>query len=467
MCGGGSTQGVAAMGKKPVFLALVVLGLGLAACGEGEKAAKPGGTPGPVHITFWHSEFAANGEAIERLVNQFNASQAEVRVEVVFQGINYFETLTKLVSSLGSGNIPNLFLTAEQQTGFMADLGAAVPVQRFIDGESYDLSDFDEKAVDYYTVDGELHPMPFTISVPMVFYNKVTFREVGLDPDRAPATLEEVREVSQKLLRRDASGNVVRSGIVLEVNDWYVNQVHALQGDLVIDNGNGRDGRPTKALFDGPTGQRLLRWWDEMLEEGLAYNVGRNPSGIDNFAAVSGGRAVMTLTASSALRSVVNVLERGSGGALELGTGIFPGFADGTGGPLMAGLALWVLGTSDEEREAAWKFVRWLMEPPQQAQWFSDTGYLPVRLSAYDLEPAQRVMQEYPHFRLPVEAYLAAPSTRATQGALLGPMAEVAEAIESTAERMILGGKDPIEAVKEAASEADKAIERYERSLKR
>ena len=456
------------MGKKTALLSLLVLALGLIACGGGDNGAKPEGTPGgPVHITLWHSEFAANGEAIEKLVGQFNASQTEVQVEVIFQGIDYFETLNKLVASLGSGEVPNLLLQAEQQTGFIADLGAAVPVQQFVDGDGYDLSDFDQKAVDYYTIEGRLYPMPFTISVPMIFYNKVAFREAGLDPDHAPATLEEVREASQTLLKRDDSGNVTRSGIVLEVNNWYVHQVHALQGEPVVDNDNGRDGRPSEALFDGPTGQRLFQWWDQMLEEGLAYNVGRNPSGIDNFTAVSSGRAAMTLTASSALRSVVNVLERGSEGKLELGTGIFPGFADGKGGPLMGGLALWVLDASDEEEAAAWKFVRWLLEPPQQAQWFSDTGYLPVRLSAYDLEPSQRVMEEYPHFRLPVEAYLAAPSTRATQGALLGPAAQVAEAIERAAEDMVLGGKDPVEAVKDAAAEADRIIAEYEGSLKR
>ena len=178
----------------------------------------------------------------------------------------------------------------------------------------------------------------------MIFYNKVPFREVGLDPEHAPATLEEVQAASEKLLKKDSAGNVTRSGIVLEINDWYVWQIHALQGELAIDNGNGREGRPTEAIFNGPTGQRLFTWWNDMIEQGLAYNVGRNPNGIDNFMAVASGRAAMTLTASSALRSVVDVLEKGMEG-VELGTGLFPGFADGKGGPQMAGLFLWILNT--------------------------------------------------------------------------------------------------------------------------
>ncbi len=453
------------MKKAFLTLALLAYAVVLAACGGGEKEEQGVRTPtGPVKIALWHSETAANQESIQRLVDGFNASQSEVQVEVAFQG-GYVDQLDKTVASLGTGNAPNLILQDANHTQFLIDSGAVTPVQTFVDQEGYDLSDFDRKAVDFCTIYGQLYTMPFTISVPMIFYNKVPFREVGLDPDHAPATLEEVQAASEKLLKKDSTGNVIRSGIVLEINDWYVWQIHALQGELAVNNGNGREERATEAIFNGPTGQRLFRWWDDMIDEGLAFNVGRNPNGIDNFMAVASGRAAMTLTASSALRSVVDVLERGMEG-VELGTGLFPGFADGKGGPQMAGLFLWILnGAPEEEQEAAWKLVRWLVEPERQADWFAGSGYLPVRQSAYDLPPAQQVMEEYPLFRQPVEAYQAAPSTLATQGALIGPMAQVSEAIKHAAEEMVLGGKDPIEALNDAAANATQAIQEYERRV--
>jgi sn-glycerol 3-phosphate transport system substrate-binding protein len=454
------------MKRRLLILVLLACAVALAACGGGGEEEEVGRTPtGPVKIAFWHSETAANQESIQRLVDRFNASQSEVQVEVAFQG-GYVDQLDKTVASLGTGNAPNLILQDANHTQFLIDSGAVIPVQTFVDQEDYDLSDFDRKAVDFSTINGQLYTMPFTISVPMIFYNKVPFREVGLDPEHAPATLEEVQEASQKLLKKDSAGNVTRSGIVLEINDWYVWQIHALQGELVVDNGNGREGRATKAIFNGPTGQRLFTWWNDMIQQGLAFNVGRNPSGVDNFMAVASGRAVMTLTASSALRSVVDVLERGMEG-IELGTGLFPGFADGEGGPEMAGLFLWILdGGPQEEQEAAWKLVKWLMEPEQQADWFAGSGYLPVSQSAYELPAAQQVMEQYPQFRQPVEAYRKAPSTLATQGPLIGPMAQVSEAIKHAAEEMVLGGKDPIEALNEAAATATQEIQDYEKRVK-
>jgi maltose-binding protein MalE len=65
-----------------------------------------------------------------------------------------------------------------------------------------------------------------------------------------------------------------------------------------------------------------------------------------------------------------------------------------------------------------------------------------------------------------VEAYKRAPSTLATQGPLIGPMAQVSEAIKHAAEEMVLSGKDPIEALNEAAANATQAIQEYEKRVK-
>jgi maltose-binding protein MalE len=46
-------------------------------------------------------------------------------------------------------------------------------------------------------------------------------------------------------------------------------------------------------------------------------------------------------------------------------------------------------------------------------------------------------------------------------------MAQVNEAINHAAEEMVLNGKDPIEALDEAAAAATAAIQEYERRVKR
>ncbi len=455
------------MKKALIFLMLLIVAASVATCG-GEEEAEPEGsaTPaaGPVEISFWHSEVASNLDAIQGLARRFNSEQDEVKVKMAFQG-NDEETMLKLTAFLSSGDVPALIYLAEVDTQKLVDSGAARPVQEFIDREDYDLSDFDEKSIQYYTVDGQLYGMPFGIVVPLLYYNKLDFSEVGLDPEQPPKDLEEVREFSRKLVKQDSHGNILRAGVALDINPWYLDVALAEHGDFYVNNSNGRQGRATEVLFDGPAGQAFFRWWHEMIEEGLAINVGRNPSYADALLAMGTGRATMSLSASSALRSVVDVLERG-GLNVEPGVVGLPGVPGGTGLPGVYGRSLWILkGRPEGEQEAAWEFIKWLLEPEQQAEWFAGSGYLPVRVSAYDLPAAENAIAEYPLFRLPVDLFLETPSTQESLGPLLGPMRDVREVVATAMEETVVGSKDPIEALDDAAAEANDIIENYNRRL--
>ena len=451
-------------------IAVLLLALALAACGGGGEEAAPGGeTPGAelqggtVTIDFWHSESAANGDTLERLASQYNSSQNEVRVRQVFQGTDE-ETIGKLVTSLSSGQVPAIALLAEVDTQMMIDSGAATPVQNFIERESYDLSDLDEKSIQTFTVQGKLWAMPFCAGMGLLYYNKVTFREVGLDPERPPQDLEEVRQYAEKILKRDAAGNVVRSGIAIDIQGW-TERILAEHGDLFANNNNGRDSRATKVLFNSDAGRWLFQWWHDMVDEGLAFNIGRNPNFADGFLAIASGRAAMTISYSAALRSVIDALEKGMEG-IELGAGALPGVPGGTGAPLLTGRNLWILNLRpEEEQEAAWKFIKWLVEPEQQAEWFVGSGYMPANHAALDQPAAKDVIAQYPQFQVPLDLYLNSPTTPAALGGLLGPFRQAREELVRAIEAMLSGAKDPDQALEDAAAASNRAIEEYNRRM--
>jgi len=455
------------MSRHPALLiAVFVLTLSLAACGGGSEEATPSGETtstgqagGTVTIDLWHSEVAANQDVLDRLVSQYNSSQSEVSVRLSFQGTPE-EILAKLVGSLGSGQVPAIAVLGETDTQMMIDSGAIAPVQDFIDREEYDLSDLNERSVEEYTTQGKLWTMPFGAGIPLLYYNKVVFREVGLDPEKPPRDLEEVRQYSEKILKRDASGNVVRSGIAIDIKEW-TQRTLAEHDDLLADNNNGRDGRATKVLFNNDTGRWFFQWWHDMVDEGLAFNVGRNPAFADGLLAMASGRAAMTFSFSSALRSVVDALEKGST-SLEMGVSALPGVPGGTGAPLVFGRSLCILNLRpEEEQEAAWKFVKWLMEPEQQAEWFAGSGYLPVSRSAIDQPAAQDIVAKYPLYQVPLDLYLNSPTTPAALNMLLGPFWQVSEALNQGIEAMLSGAKDPDQALEDAAANANQVIEEY------
>jgi sn-glycerol 3-phosphate transport system substrate-binding protein len=455
------------MSKPLAFLiAVLLLSLSLAACGGGGEEATPSDeTPsaspagGTVTIDFWHSESAANLDTLERLVSQFNSSQDEVRVKSSYQGNNE-ELMAKLTASLGSSQVPALAYLVEADTQKMIDSGAVASIQDFVDRDDYDLSDLNATLVKFYTAEGKLWMMPFCGGVPLLYYNKVVFREVGLDPEKPPQDLEEVRQYSEKILKRDGAGNVVRSGIALDLGQWQERMV-AEHNELLVDNENGHEGRATKVLFDNDTERWFFQWWHDMVDEGLAFNVGRNPTYADGLLALASGRAAMTFSFSSALRSVIDALEAGVEG-LEIGVAGLPGVPGGTGHPLLIerGLAIFNL-RPEEEQEAAWKFVKWLMEPEQQAEWFAGSGYLPANRSAVDLPVARDAIAQYPLFQVALDLYLDSPTTPAALGALLGPFWQVREALDTGVEAMLAGAKEPDQALADAAAESNQIIEEY------
>ena len=147
----------------------------------------------------WHDNVAATLNAIEGLVRRYNSSQSEVKVKLAYQGTDV-EEMTKLVASLGGGDLPNIVQESEVFGPRLIDTGEIAPMQEFIDRDNYDLSDLNQNAVQYFTLDGKLWAMPFGMAVPLLYYNKMTFREVGLDPEKPPEDIEEVRQISEKML---------------------------------------------------------------------------------------------------------------------------------------------------------------------------------------------------------------------------------------------------------------------------
>ena len=449
---------------KRFALFVAVLSLVITACGGGDggEPAEKETPSGPVKITFWHFEPASGGDNLIKLVERFNASQNEVRVEPTFQG-NDDELAVKLFNSMSSGNVPTIAYMQDGYTQAMIDSQQITPIQEYIDRDKYDLSDFPPAAIAYYTVDSTLYAMPFGMLVPIMYYNKVPFREVGLDPEQPPQDLDEVRAASEKLVQRDSAGNVTRSGFALDVYPWFLENMLASAGELYLNNDNGRDGFATEVAFDNEAGRKLFQWWHDMVQDGLALNIGWDPSQANGLLAVAAKKAVMVRQTSGALRSVVDILDKGIEG-VELGVAPLPGIPGRVpeGSPGVYSRSLWIMSARpEEERDAAWTFIKWLVEPEQQAEWFAGSGFLPIRNSAYDLPAAKDIIARYPQFQIPIDIFAKTADTTAVLGPLLGPIQQVRGAVKDAIESIVSGNASLDEAMEAAVENANAAIKEY------
>jgi len=453
--------------KRFASLAIAVV-MAAAACGGGGglgsgdlSAQAPGKDVKPAaKITWWHAMSGVNGDAVKRIVDGFNASGKGIQVEAVFQG-NYDDLLAKLNAALASNSAPALVQVYDIGQAYMRDGGQIVPMQAFIDRDKFATSDFEPAVINYYKYQDKLQSMPFNSSSAILYYNKDAFKEVGLDPNKPPVTFTEVADAAKKLTKKDASGATTRFGFGPSIYGWLFEQMMATSAALYADNGNGRDNRATKVLWNSDAAKTILNWWKAGVTGGYFFNPGIDNDGAAN--AFNAGKTAMYIESTARLRGHINTIA----GKFEIGTGLYvrPDSKPKDGGNIIGGASLYIMKSRPaEEQQAAWEFIKYALTPAVQAQWQADTGYYPIVKAAYDQGPSKEWASKYPQFLTAVNQIRESPQNRMTNGAVLGVMPQARTRTNKMIEAVLLGQQTVDQAVQAAADDINKEIEKYNKA---
>jgi sn-glycerol 3-phosphate transport system substrate-binding protein len=413
-----------------------------------------------IAIQFWHSMGGSLGEATQELVNRFNASQDRVTVKAQYVG-GYDDGINKLLAALRSKNPPHLVQIYDIGTRLMVDSGATLAVQDLIQRDRLDLGRFLRQPLNYYTVDGKLQSMPFNSSTPLIYFNLNALQEAGIKP-KQEWTFEELAQVARKLTKRDKEGKVIRYGIALADYGWFLEQVSYNNGFYYCNNENGRKARATEVLLDNPAVQRYFQWFLDLYKEGVLLYVGRRTA--DSQSAFATGKAAITFDSTAVLGGVTRTV----GGKFRIYTGYFPYFEQfGRTGVSIGGASLWLLKDFPQaETEAAWSFVKWLVQPEQQAAWHLRTGYFPLRVESLELPEVRKVHRENTNYTTAIQQLRTSKVSNVTAGCLMGSFPEIRQLSEQALEAALQGKPIP-EALAEAKDRADAALARYNRTVGR
>ena len=452
------------MRRRAIALALAPLLLA-AACGGGSggKEADASQCPvealdtatKPVDITFWHSMTASNEETLKKLTDEYNAAQQKVHVTLVFQG-GYDDSSDKYLTALRGGKLPNLIMLEETRIQPMIDSKSVVPVQACVDADDYSLTDFLPAVIAEDRVDGTLWPMPFNVSGPVLFYDANDFTKAGLDPSKPPSTYAEVIAAAKAIKESGAA----KSGIALTERPGNIEQLFAKAGKPIVNQDNGRSGRADDALLATAPGVDALTFMQQLVQQGLAINVGSNVNEADNLLALGAGDAGMTIGTSAAIGTIYAVKDAGQYKDVEVGVAPLPGPSSSNGGVLVSGAALWMVdkGKTDLEKAATWDFLKFLDEPDSQATWALGTGYMPIRKAAAKDPEVAALWARRPAYRVAYDQLLASNSG---EGPVIGAYKEFRLALVGAIERVLLKNQDPKAALAQADKEAEEAMKSY------
>lgn len=409
----------------------------------------------PQTIEFWHGMGGGLGETLDELVEQYNASQDDVEIVAEFQG-SYEELLTKFRSVGGTADAPALVQVFEVGTKYMIESGYTTPVQEWIDKDGYDVSQLEENILSYYTVDGNLHSMPFNSSTPALFYNKDAFEEAGLDPENPPRTFSEIEEAADFLTVQEG-GETSQFGFSMLGHGWFFEQMISTQGQDFVNEANGREGNATEAEFGGEEGQKVFEWINSMHKAGSYEYYGQNWDDIR--AAFQAGQVAMYMDSSAGTKDTI------ANAPFDVGVAFVPHADDiDPQGVIIGGASIWMAnGINEEEQAAAWEFMKYLQTAEVQADWHVNTGYFAINPAAYDEAIVTEEHEEFPELRVPIEQLQETVPSSATQGALIAVFPEARQQVVTSFEAMYQG-MSPEEALNQAIEATNHAIETYNRT---
>lgn len=301
-----------------------------------------------VTITWWDNQQTESGlsEFQQIAVDRFMAENPDIIVEV--ETIPYPEYQQRLQLAVQGGNSPTVATVDQIWTAGLAAGGNLIPLDSFVAGsDSVKQDNFFAGAWDSAVVDGQVFGVPFNVDVwQFTFYNEDLLTDAGVDPESL--TTWEGLEAAGAALTGDGNFGVGLFGHLGE------DTVVVMDSFIFSNGGDVLDSSGMCALNQAPAVEAL---------EYLANLQQYAPSGILNNS--SGDMRELFLNGSLATE-FWPALEQPTLQASDINWGFVAGTAP-EGKTPVGTYGGWNLGlfadASEEEREAAWRFVEFLTSP--------------------------------------------------------------------------------------------------------
>lgn len=433
---------------------------------------------GPVEIELWYGGLVGRADdTMKQLAEDFNASQDQVVLQAEPQSEGYRETWRKFEDASANNQLPELVYLEAEDFGGVLGSGRVLPAQACMEAAGYDMTNIEPLARNYFTFDDVLYAGYMNTSTPVLYYNRNHWRHAGLDPEEPPETLEELHEQASQIKAAFAGDDKGQEPLALMLDKWYFVSLFTGAGIDIVDNGNGRQGDPTEAVFNTPEAQEIVADLKQMADEGVliplprdegagevkAYEAALNQQSSMLFGTSAASATISTFLAGEAI-SGSDAVETGDVDleAIDPRSAPLPG-VDQAGQITPGGGGFYIMNSSDPvEQVAAWKFLEFMLQPENARAWTTSTGYVPsVKAVADELE-AEGFFENDPI------GVLVAPAVESMRdvdpdrpGPFMGPYVELTRELEKALQAIFLQDAGIEETLATAEANVTEAIQRY------
>jgi multiple sugar transport system substrate-binding protein len=343
-----------ALRRAAAIVAAGALISGLAACSSGTPSSagqtasvKAGstGTDDGTKLTLWTR--APLEKQAKLLVAAYNESHKNQVALTVVPNDDY---VAKVGAAAGSGSLPDLFAADIVYVPNFVKQGLFQDISANIDALDYK-DEINKGHLAAGTADGKEHVLPFVLDLSVMMWNKDLFKEAGLDPDKAPATLGEFAEDAKKVQALGKAGTYgTATGLNCggcEVFTWFPS-IWA-DGERVM-NEEG-----TEANFTSDSAKSVFSTWRDLWRSGAVLPSSKNEAGPTWTAGFTDGKVGIMPYPATLLSSTTG---------FDVGVAGLPGTKGGES-TFVGGDGIGISKDS-KKASAAWNFLSWLMSEKAQ-----------------------------------------------------------------------------------------------------
>lgn len=417
-----------------------------AACSSGGGGNQPSQTAGPessdgqkqIELEFFFP-VAVGGpitNIIDQLAKDFMEENPGIIVKPIYGG-SYQDTMTKISTAIQGNNSPDLAVLLSTDLYTLLQMDAIEDLTPRFSQEYFD--DFYDAFLGNTKVGDTVWSIPFQRSTIVMYYNKDKFKEAGLDPEKPPATWDELREYAKKLTTDDQWGLEIPS----TGYQYWMLQALALQTGGNIMSGDG-----TEVYFTEPYVEEALNFYVDLGQTDKVM-----PPGAIEWATVPSdfisGKTAMMYHTTGNLTRVKNEAQ------FDFGVAFLPANKQ-YGSPTGGGNLYVFKNIPEENKEAAIEFIKFLTQPERVAQWSIDTGYVGTTKSSYETDLLKSYVEEFPQAAIARDQLEYADSELSTYN-----NGQVTKIFNDNIQAALLGTKSVKQALEDAQREAERILANF------
>ena len=269
---------------------LLTLGL-LAALASGSTGCGRSGST--IHL----AQFLTDPVLIAKLNNVVKGIESRhPGLKIVVDNIPYNDYQQKITTQMAGGNPPDVIFVEVNNFVDLYLKGAFEDLTPYCQQDNIDLKGYYEGVIHRFSPDGKVYAIPQdTAPSGLIFYNRKFFRDAGLEYPKDDWTWPEpFLSVCQKLIQKDAKGNVTRWAFVDAYSTQYENFMFGNNANYVDDTDH-----PTRMTMDQPNAVEAIDFRYALIQKD---HVSPDPSQIQT-ASLANGQMDMFLNGQVAMLS--------------------------------------------------------------------------------------------------------------------------------------------------------------------